>query len=291
MVTEAVCAVIVTYHPDAVMLQNLRKTLAQVQGMVVVDNGSASEELQPFRAAKETLGFKLIENSHNLGVAEALNQGVQWAKSEGFPWVMLFDQDSKITDGFVRLMYETWEGHPQRDRVCSIHPRYIGPSTGAQLMVPRERDGGPFVSMTSGSMLPTWIFDKIGWFATEYFIDYVDWEYCARIRAAGYLIADSRKATLLHAAGDPTRVSLLGRTFQPSHHSAMRRYYITRNSITFYRKYFKVFPRQIAYSAYWMVRGTLKCFLLERNRGRKFRNFLLGTWDGAMGRMGKREGL
>jgi hypothetical protein len=34
---------------------------------------------------------------------------------------------------------------------------------------------------------------------------------------------------------------------------------------------------------------TIKCFLGEEDRARKFRSFLLGTWDGLMGRMGKRD--
>jgi rhamnosyltransferase len=288
---QTVCAVIITYHPSATMLENIPKALAQVQRLVVVDNGSNREAVSALRSASTVLGFQLIENGENLGIAQALNQGVQWAKSQGFPWVILFDQDSKITEDFVEQMFATWESHPSRDRVSSIHPRYIGPETGLELLVPRMRDGGPFVSMTSGSLMPIWIFDKIGWFASEYFIDFVDWEYCARIRAAGYLVADSREATLLHAAGDPTRVKVLGFSFQPSHHSAMRRYYIARNSIVFYKKYFRVFPWQVLYSAYWQLRGTMKCLLLEENRAHKFRNFLLGTWDGLTGRMGKREGI
>jgi hypothetical protein len=36
---------------------------------------------------------------------------------------------------------------------------------------------------------------------------------------------------------------------------------------------------------------TIVCLLAEENRARKFRNFLLGTWDGLFGRIGKREGL
>jgi rhamnosyltransferase len=153
------------------------------------------------------------------------------------------------------------------------------------------RDGGPFVSMTSGSLMPTWIFDQIGWFASDYFIDLVDWEYCARIRAAGFLVADSREATLRHAAGNPTRVNFLGFSFQLSHHSAVRHYYIARNSVVFHRKYFCAFPWQILKSAYRQFRWTLKCFILEQERGREFRNFLLGTCDGLRGRMGPREGL
>ena len=41
--------------------------------------------------------------------------------------------------------------------------------------------------------MPTWIFDEIGWFASEYFIDFVDWEYCTRIRAAGYIVTRTRE--------------------------------------------------------------------------------------------------
>lgn len=42
---------------------------------------------------------------------------------------------------------------------------------------------------------------------------------------------------------------------------------------------------------YAAIRDTAKCFLGEEERSRKFRNFLLGTWGGLIGRMGVREGL
>ena len=291
MTAQSVCAVIVTYHPSAKMLENVSSVFAQVHGLAVVDNGSNADELDPLRAARQTLGFQLIENRENLGIAEALNQGVRWAKTTGYPWVILFDQDSRITDCFVRQMFAAWESHPDRERVGSIHPRYVDPETGVEPMVRRAPDGGPVVSITSGALMPAWIFDKIGWFATEYFIDEVDTEYCFRIRAAGYIIADSRQAVLLHHTGHPKRLSFLGFSFRPTHHSAMRRYYMSRNRIVLYRRYFRVFPRWVLHSMNLSLRDTIKCFLGEQDRARKFRNFLLGTWDGLSGRMGKREGL
>jgi rhamnosyltransferase len=291
MTAQSVCAVMVTYHPSAKMLENVSNALAQVQGLVVVDNGSNDNELDPLRVASQTLGFHLIENGENLGVAEALNQGVCWAMSNGYPWVMLFDQDSRITGGFVRQMFAAWESHPDRERVGSIHPRYVDPDTGIEPVVRRASDGGPVFSLTSGALMPAWIFDKIGNFASEYFIDCVDFEYCLRIRAAGYMIADSREALLLHAAGHPTRLTVLGFSFRPSHHSAERRYYISRNRVALYRKYFRVFPVWVLQSMNEYLRETIKCFVGERDRGRKFRNILLGTRDGLIGRMGRREGL
>jgi rhamnosyltransferase len=292
IIAEPVCAVLVTYHPCAHMLENISKVLAQVQGLAVVDNGSDVEEVAALRLASRTAGFHLIENEENLGVADALNQGVRWAKRKGYPWVVLFDQDSKITDGFISQMRAVWLSHPDRERVVSLHPKYVDPETGVEPAVRRTRDGNPLVALTSGALMPVWIFDKIGEFASEYFIDCVDLEYCLRIRAAGYLIADTSRALLLHKAGSANKtLTFLGLSFRPTHHSASRRYYISRNRIAMYRKYVFVFPLWTLQSAGEYLRETVKCFLGERDRAHKFRNFLLGTWDGLTGRMGKRDGL
>jgi rhamnosyltransferase len=291
MTAQSVCTVIVTYHPSAGMLKNMRNVLAQVQGLVVVDNGSNPDELELLHLASREFNFQLIENGENLGVAEALNQGMRWAKNHGYCWVIFFDQDSKITDGFIAWMFAVLRTHPEGERVASIYPTYVDPDTGIDLAVPRTKDGSPMFPMTSGSLMPMWIFDKIGSFASEYFIDLVDWEYCFRIRAAGFLVADSRQAKLLHSPGNPSTITILGRTFLHTQHNALRRYYISRNSIAFYRKYLCSFPRWVLKAVYWQLHETAICLIVDENRGCQFRSLLLGTWDGLTGRMGKREGL
>lgn len=290
-VDESVCAVIVTYHPTFEMIANFANSIGQVGGAVVIDNASTPEELSALRSARRAFGFHLIENSVNLGIAEALNQGVRWAKEAGYSWVLLLDQDSGVENRFVQKMFAHWQSHPRREYIASIQPRYINPKSGLGPVVRRARDGGPIYSMTSGALLPLWIFDKIGWFASEYFIDWVDIEYCFRIRAAGYIIADSPDAVLLHAPGNSEPCSLFGFTFRPTHHSVMRRYYMSRNRVAVFRKYLRTFPLWILRSVYESARETVKCFLGEQDRPRKFRAFLLGTWDGLAGRMGRREGF
>ncbi len=84
MNTHDTCAVIVTFHPPPAVLENLAKVRFQVEGLVVVDNGSSSLSLAPFRAAMCEMKFTLIENGANLGIAAALNIGVRWARSQ---WV------------------------------------------------------------------------------------------------------------------------------------------------------------------------------------------------------------
>jgi rhamnosyltransferase len=272
------------------MVDNLFKVSAQVQDLIVVDNGSDANEIDTLRLATHTLGFHLIENRENLGLAQALNQGVRWAKNKNHSWVIFFDQDSQVTEGFVAHLLAAWKSHPKPERLGAMHPRYLDPATGSEFIVWRASDGGPVVSMTSGALMPAWIFDKVGVFASEYFIDCVDFEFCFRLRAAGYLIADSRDAVLMHAAGAATgTIRMMGLTFRPTNHSPARRYYMSRNRIAMYRKYFTSFPRWILRSMNESLGETIKCFLGEEDRARKFRSFLLGTWDGLMGRMGKRD--
>lgn len=289
MTTQAICAVITTYHPSAAMLENLRNVLSEVRGLVVVDNGSNPDELSFLRAASRNLGFHLIENGDNLGIAEALNRGVRWAKSQAYSWVLLLDQDSTACDGFIAAMLRTWFSHPQPAKIATIHPRYLHPELGCRALALSAGDGSRIWCLTSGALMPTWIFDKIGWFASEFFIDWVDIEYCFRIRAAGYLIVES-EAILIHEPGRSTPAFFLGLRFWPSHHSAARRYYMSRNRVVVFRRYLFSLPACTLKAMYSALRDTAKCFLGEKDRPRKFRNVLLGTWDGLKGRMGVREG-
>ena len=291
MIEQAVCAVVVTYHPNARIVENIMKACNQVQGLVAVDNGSYPAEINLLQVALCNVAAKLIQNQDNLGIAEALNQGVRWAKSQGYAWVILFDQDSGITDNFIARMFEALKSHPDWERVASIHPRYVDPKTGVEAHVLRAEDGSPIFPMTSGTLMPVWIFDKIGWFASEYFIDLVDWEYCFRIRTAGFLVADASQAKLMHSPGNPTVITILGRGFRYSQHNPVRRYYISRNCIAFYRKYLFSFPDWILKAAYRQLHETAVCLIASKDRAYQLRSFLLGTWDGLTGKMGKRENL
>jgi rhamnosyltransferase len=80
---ERIGAIVVTFHPRPEYSENLAKILAQVDLLIVVDNGSNEQELTQIRLASREPGFKLIENGDNLGIAAALNLGVREAQKEG----------------------------------------------------------------------------------------------------------------------------------------------------------------------------------------------------------------
>jgi len=288
MEKKSVCAVVVTYHPDAAVPDNLAAIRPQVQGLVVVDNGSSEEKLNRLRLAALGIKFTLIENGDNLGIATGLNIGVKWAQSEGYTWVALFDQDSTAPPAFIDTMRRAYDTNRRGDRAALLVPRYIDSRLGHALPANYAANGSLQVAMTSGSLMPVAIFSREGWFEESFFIDGVDYEYCLRLRSRGYSVEECTEAVLLHAPADFTECKLKGsRLFLTSNYSAERRYYRDRNKIWMMRKYCTRYPAFFLNTLASSLKDCVKILLAENDKRRKVFHMALGVRDGLLGRMGK----
>jgi rhamnosyltransferase len=288
MCSNSVCAVIVTFRPAIGDLGNLARVRPQVEHLVVVDNGSSEDQVQLLRAASHELDFALIENGQNLGIAAALNVGVKWAQANGSGWVALFDQDSAVTDGFIAQMLADFEHFARQRNILLLVPRYKDPESGVERVCPMDEDGGPFVTITSGSLFPISAFEKCGYFKEELFIYTVDDEYSLRLRSRGYSIALSPHAVLLHASGIPSYYSICGRQlFQTTNYRPGVRYYISRNRVWMALMYGARYPRWVRGAFRASLIDLCKLTIAEEFRWAKVKMIFLGFRDGVLGRMGK----
>jgi len=279
-------AVVVTYHPRPEYLSNLARMRAQVDLLVVVDNGSFENELAALREASRTSGFNLIENGVNLGIASALNRGVRRAWHEGCAWVVLFDQDSEVTPGFVATMIAEFRALSRERKILQIIPRYLDPETGLERPVSTYEDGGVFLTITSGSLFSMEAFERCGLFEEDLFIYCVDDDYSLRIRKNGFYIGVSKTAVLLHQSGRPTYRRLFGRSFSTKNYRPEVRYYYARNKVWILRAYGKAFPRLIFPTLREFVTIPVKIALMEDASWKKLSLFFRGLADGIAGRMG-----
>jgi rhamnosyltransferase len=287
-----VCAVIITFRPMPEHLQNVLKTRPQVEKLVVVDNGSSDAALAPFREAKDAADFHLIENGENLGIAAALNIGIKWAKVQGFEWVILFDQDSTVTDGLVATMLNAYETDPNRESIGTLVPIYIDRFSGNDMPLQQSKTGEILTVSTSSSLIPQAVFEKCGYFREDFVIDQIDYEFCLRIRAMGYRIVQCKDATLMHSLGERKEYSVGGKHLLAStHHNARRRYYIMRNRVVLFKLYWKKYPAY-CYDIFTLTwKDTIKIIAVEKDKGEKIKNTLKGIFDGLTGRMGTRVQL
>jgi rhamnosyltransferase len=285
---NSVFAVIVTFRPRPQDLENLAVIRPQIQELVVVDNGSPDEMVQSLRLLSCKVPFKLIENSANLGIATALNAGIRWSESHGAKWVALFDQDSRVTDGFIPQMLEDFENQARKRDILLIVPRYRDPETGVERVCGMDEDGGPFVTITSGSLMPVRAFKECGYFREELFIYTVDDEFSLRLRSKGFSIGLSEAAVLLHASGVPTPFKLLNKiSFTTTNYRPSARYYMSRNRVWMIRNYGSKYPRWVRGALRSSAIDVFKILVAEKSRWQKLKMIFCGYRDGILYRMGK----
>jgi len=294
------CGLVVTFQPNDGVAENLRAMVRECGQVIVVDNGSGSGWGEALRAIA---GVEATANATNAGAAVALNQGMQRAAGLGFPWVLVFDQDSSPEPGFAQALWATLRSHPKSAQVAVVganicetieggrEHRWLCPHPwlpGAFAKVPLRGHDLVSVTMaiTSGSLLRTADFAAVGSFAEEFFVDYVDTDYCLRCREAGRLIAVSQAARLVHAFGARDRRRRWGVNFTPTNHTAQRHYYIARNRVAMIRRHaakeFHWFLFDLVAAALLLVR----VLAVEDRKADKLRAMFFGTWDGLRGRYG-----
>ncbi|HEY4772854.1 MAG TPA: glycosyltransferase family 2 protein [Steroidobacteraceae bacterium] len=289
-----VCAVLVTYHPDSGFPQRLRDILQQVATVVVVDNGSASAQLELLRDLAAEHRAALVLNGANLGLARALNVGIEHAAALGFSWAVLLDQDSRIDGDMVKSLVAVRESFTDKTRLGIIGAGFREKHRISAKIARLENRGNEWQEVetviTSGSMLSLSAYRHIGPFREDFFIDHVDTEYCARARARGYRVVRTLRPLMTHSIGRPTQHRLLWMKKWTSNHSADRRYYITRNHTVMLREGGGLIPG--SWALLGLLRGLNACkriALYEEAKREKIAAVFSGWRDGIKGKMGPRS--
>lgn len=300
LVAGRVCAVIVTYRPEAGAVDGLVGAVeSQVDSLVLVDNASSGNWQQALAARLAARGGALLAQSRNLGLAAAQNRGIDWAREHGHDHVLLLDQDSEPGEGMVAALLGALRALSLAGPVAAVGPRFHDM---------RERRAAPFVRIgfpfnrklwcdgstptiacdfliSSGMLIPLAALDRIGTMDAGLFIDNVDLEWSFRARARGYSLHGVCASTMRHRLGDTRRALPLG-LGQVVVHGPLRLYYMMRNRVRLYRMAHT--PR--AWVAQDVPRVLVKLFLFGVLIGPRRRNLhcmLRGLVDGMRGRQGE----
>jgi rhamnosyltransferase len=284
-----ICAVMVVYNPDSTWEQNIRALLNEVARLIVVDNCSEPSVRSRVAALAASCNFEVIWNKENIGLAAGLNTGIRCAlANEQYQWIATFDQDSRVFPGFSTAMLAAQAACSFRDKVAIIAPHHVPSLEVGDETLPR--DGLPFqeitVALQSGSLFSSSAFKDVGMFDESFFIDYVDFEFCLRLRKSGFRIIEASHAPVNHRVGMPTRHKFLGITCTVFNHSPLRRYYAARNRLRVYRRYAFSDPRWIGHDIWSWFKEIVKLLLFESNRWEKLAFAARGVWDAIRGRMG-----
>ena len=300
MNSPKIIAVVVTYHPQWSELHTLlQATLAQVDAIIVIDNGSDTASLEQLAQFAKDHPITIHFLEQNYGVATAQNKGITLAKEYGAQYVVLFDQDSiPAPDMVAKLLEASMSKEAAGIKVAAVGPFYED--------LRRQVPSRPFVSLeglrvvlqdnqgtenivpvsyliASGSLTSIATFDMVGVMQDELFIDYVDIEWGLRARALGFQSFGVGNALLQHSLGEQIRF-ILGKSY--CFHSPLRHYYQFRNGLWFLRQPHLSMSEKIGGSSR-LLKRFIACALFVKPHQENWRMMLKGIAHGMTGRFGQ----
>jgi rhamnosyltransferase len=278
-----ICALVITYFPGTRFpeyLQSIRKQCGQV---CIIDNGSTGVPLDMLENIHDK-AVHVKKMGRNTGLGTALNEGVALAKTLGYRWVILFDQDSQPLIDMVKCFASILSTYPNCNRIALIGSRFIDRNKTSHVALsslpsPEPR---PWIEkrrvITSGMLLAMDAFDDIGPFREDFFIDTIDHEFCYRAQRKGWHVLQTASPVLIHSVGDYRPHRIFGRTIWRSHHSALRCYFMTRNPMILAREE-KDYTKLLR-GVYKALVNSFYILLFEDDKLKKLHATLLGYFHG-----------
>jgi rhamnosyltransferase len=272
-----VLAVVVSFNGLRKTVETLDALIGKVDHVHVVDNASHPESLELLDSVVRSGRISLERLGRNEGIGYALNCGARAARRLGCDWLLTMDQDSRVDDNMLEAYGAAIARSP--DLVC-LTPNVLVNGRG-----PHNRSGPVDFAITSGNLIRMDIFDAIGGFDEELFIDGVDLDFSLRVRHAGKQIVRVENAILHHELGQRQPIRGWLSKFYMAH-PPLRRYYMSRNHLYLIQRYGFKFPTFVAKATLVQLLHFVAVVIYGGKRVESLRFMLYGALDFCRGKTG-----
>lgn len=217
---------------------------------LIIDNGSTDSSLRKIKGLKK--GFSnltVLENYRNLGFAEGVNRGIEYALKKEADYIFLLNNDALLGS---RALAKLVDRARKRKKAGIIGPKiyyyqskikriwFAGGKIDRRRFTAghigyQEEDIGRYDKETetdyvtgAAMLIKRSVFEKIGLFDPSYFLYYEDVDFCLRANAEGFRLIYYPKAVVYH------KISVF-------HKDPFYCYYMTRNHFLFLEKHAPLF--------------------------------------------------
>lgn len=275
----------VLYEPDWKITGNAIRSLAsQVDKLCIVDNTPDSDNSSRL---VEYNNVHYIPLKTNKGIASAQNIGIKYLQDNEFPFILFSDQDTEAPDDIVAgLLKDFFLLSDNGYNVGLIGPMPINKKT-QKPYENKVRSVKEFVCgnklfiesryiISSFSLIPVENFNKVGYYYEDFFIDFVENEWCFRLKSrlslSAYISCGLKIQHELGASG-----TFLGKQISIS--SPFRLYYQIRNYF-WIRKLDYLYPQWIEQVRRKLILKLIYYPIVPTNRISYLRSIFRGLKDG-----------
>lgn len=270
---------VVLFHPDEGAIASLLNLVQWGYAPVAVVNAAEELALERLRTGGVA---DLIVNDRNIGLAAALNQGIESALARGVDYVLLLDQDSRPDARMGPALVAVAAAAAERGIALGcVGPVLIDRKALGRQAMAGAGQGEPLLPAasiaTSGAMTSARALRAVGGMWEALFIDGIDHEWCFRASAAGYGVFVAAHVRMDHDMGDQG-VDFLGR-YKPIHRSSFRHFHIVRNGLWLARLAY-IPPRWRTVETTKFLYRVPVYLLVGRDRLATFKALVRGLWQG-----------
>jgi rhamnosyltransferase len=276
-----VLAVVVSYNGGGRIQETISSLLPQVSHIHIVDNGSDAHSLAVLKQLCGNPKLSATFLPTNTGIGHALNIGVTYAIARKYEWILTMDQDSVPAADMVKAYRSAVTENPRGKCLTPIivnHGGDVDSPAGNRLVA---------YAITSGNLVNTEIYQRVGLYRAELFIDCVDFDFSLRIRSAGYEITKVAAAILNHKLGEEKISGAVAGLY--CRHSSLRRYYMFRNMWFILDEYWRAYPKFCAKFVTMHIVLLALIPFLDTDPMASISRVIRGTIDFFSGRHGKMD--
>jgi rhamnosyltransferase len=280
-------ACIMAFYPGPEFESVCRKAADEALFLLVVDN-SPESSLSALPAALPS-NSAVIFNKNQGAVAGALNIALSLARSRGYDYLQLLDQDTALPDDMLRPLINDLKANTH---TALVAPRFINLNTNhpGRVMLnrskwkikntwPRQDIGlvDALFAITSASVIDIKKIPPDIYYDERLIIDGCDIDFCLALRQRGLEIKVDTAQCIVHGIGK--RKDGGGR-WSPTNYSPERKFLGAKNRVMVWRRYFKSFPGLVMNDIYVFFLDSARSVLLEKQRLKKLWAILKGVLSG-----------
>ena len=281
---DLVCGIIVTYHPDLeAFKKNLKASAGQLDYIYIVDN-SENLEIQKQLQLLSQPKIEVITLKANYGIAHAQNVGIEKAmeSSQTFKFLFFLDQDTYLLENTVVDLKMGYHHLIEKGyKIACVGPSLV---LGTDDVSEKKTDVAFEIvqeTLSSGSLIPSQMFEVVGMMKAELFIDLVDWDWCWRAKAKGYETAILKNVIIRHHFGDGSM-----KFFKVGISAPIRNYYQFRNVFLMMKEPYTPNSFKIKYRLIFFYKFVVYSLFLKP-RFTRFKYMVKGISDAKNGIYGK----
>jgi rhamnosyltransferase len=298
----SVASVTIAYNGASTLprqLDALRNQTRKLDEIVVVNNASTDNVLSLL--ASHYPDVTVLDLPENRGVGGGYSAGLSYTL-EKYDWTWFLDGDSVPSlDALENLLEGIRDLGDEAVDVAIVAPVCVNSQTGGIYPGLMWQKGWRYTDdfalthpavfvdsvISSGSLLSSAAARQVGYPRSDYFIDFVDHEYCFRLRRSGYRIAMITRCRMAHTIGQPRRIHFLGLSKQWVDHPVWREYYMARNAFFTIWQYYPDWRSKLAIVRQ-LVRHLIEIGLFGTRKLARLRMIVQGLRDAFAGTLGVR---